>query len=321
VVGLLIMFTVPFRVSAQACCSGGIPLGGSLGLGAADSKSLQVLLTYDHNIINDLVSFLELLDDQTRSRSTHSSLLEINYGLNRRLSVAGVFSYIRQSRSIEAFGGHKDITSTQGLGDVVFLLKYRLTNPEKDSNIDLIIGGGPKFPTAKTNFTNNQGLLLSADMQPGSGSIDGIFWAYFFKGQFLNNPNLGLASVATYRYSGENKNYFNTQTYRFGNELQLNIGLNYNLFIKKPVDVFTFFRYRLQSEDLVDGGVFPSSGGEWVYAIPGVNINFSPWITTRISGDFPVYRKLEGTQLTTSYKLTIAFQFNIPLNRNELFIY
>ncbi len=90
---------------------------------------------------------------------------------------------------------------------------------------------------------------------------------------------------------------------------------------KEGKSVFTFLRYRKQSEDLIDGGVFPSSGGEWVYAIPGVNITFSPWLTSILSADFPLYRKLEGTQLTTSYKITVALLFNIPFNKNELYIY
>jgi hypothetical protein len=177
VLGVLFIFAAPFGSAAQTCCSGGVPLGGSLGLGTAESQSLQVLVTYDYNAINDLVSFSERLDDDTRSRTTQSSIIEINYGL-----------------------------------------------------------------------------------------------------------------------------YYST-------------------FVKRPVDFSTFIRYRKQTEDLIDGGVFPSSGGQWVYAIPGVNISFSPSWLFRLSGDVPLYRKLDGTQLTTSYKITAALLFNIPLSKNELFIH
>jgi hypothetical protein len=319
VVGALLIFAFTFRGTAQTCCSGGVPLGGSLGLGTAESQSLQVLLTYDYNAINDLVSFSEQLDDDTRSRTTQSSIVEINYGLNNRFSLTGVVPFIRQTRAIHAYSG-EDFTATQGLGDMVFLVKYRLINPENISEIDWVIGAGPKIPTAKTDFTNNQGLTLPADMQPGSGSLDGIFWSYFLKSRFLKNPNLGLAAVTTFRYSGANKHYNETQTYKFGNEFQFNLGLNYSFFAKWPIDVFTFLRYRIQAEDIIDGGVFPSSGGEWVYAIPGMNIHFSPNWSFRLSGDIPVYRKLEGTQLTTSYKITAAVLFNIPFNRNNLII-
>jgi hypothetical protein len=202
---MLLMLVFPVFLNAQTCCSGGVPLGGSLGLGAADSKSLQVLLTYDYNAINDLVSFSEELDDDTRSRTTQSSIIELNYGLNQRFSVTGVVPFIKQTRTIQTYNGSEDFTATQGLGDVVFLAKYRLIHPEKTPELDWVIGAGPKFPTAKTNFTNNQGLVLPADMQPGSGSLDGIFWSYFLKSRFLKNPNLGLAAVTAFRYSGRIK--------------------------------------------------------------------------------------------------------------------
>jgi hypothetical protein len=317
-VGLLFLLALSWRGSAQTCCSGGVPLGGSLGLGSADSKSLQVLATYDYNAIHDLVSFSEELEDDTRSRTTQSSIIELNYGLNQRFSVATVIPFIRQTRTIQAFSG-EDFTSAQGLGDMVFLIKYRILPFEKSPNFDWIVGAGPKFPTGRTDYRNNQGLTMAADMQPGSGSFDGIFWSYFLKSRFMKNPNLGLLGVTTFRYSGENKNYNTTQTYRFGNEFQAGLGITYSLFLKWPVDVSTLIRYRSQSEDLIDGGVFPSSGGQWVYFIPGLNINFSPVWSFRLSGDVPLYRKLDGTQLTTSYKLTAAVLFNIPFNRKSLF--
>ncbi|GET24375.1 hypothetical protein [Prolixibacter sp. NT017] len=317
-VGFLFLLAVSWGGSAQTCCSGGVPLGGSLGLGSAESRTLQVLLTYDYNAIHDLVSFSEELDDDTRSRTTQSSIIELNYGINQRWSFAGVVPFIRQTRTIQAFSG-EDFTSAQGLGDVVLLVKYRILTFEMSPDFDWIIGTGPKFPTGRTDYRNNQGLTMAADMQPGSGSFDGIFWSYFYKSRFLKNPNLGLFGVTTFRYSGENKNYNTTQTYRFGNEFQAGLGLNYSLFLKWPVDVSTLLRYRCQSEDLIDDNVFPSSGGQWVYVIPGVNINFSPAWSFRLSGDIPVYRKLDGTQLTTSYKLTAAILFNIPFSRKKLF--
>lgn len=316
----LLMLAAPVFLKAQTCCSGGVPLGGSLGLGAAESKSLQLLVTYDYNTINDLVSFSELLDDDTRNRTTQSSIVEINYGLNKRFSFTGVVPFIRQTRTIQGFEGNENFTAVQGVGDAVFLVKYRLINSEKTSNIEWAIGIGPKIPTAKNNFTNNQGLVLPADMQPGSGSLDGIFWSYFQKNHLFKNPNLGLAAVTIFRFSGKNKNYNTTQTYQFGNEFQFNLGLNYSFFAKRPVDIFTFFRYRRQTEDLIDGGVFPSSGGRWIYAIPGININFAPGFSFQLSGDIPVYRKLDGTQLTTSSKITAAVLFNIPFKKDTLFM-
>lgn len=313
---LTLFFANPAALLAQTCCSGGVPLGGSLGLGAAEGKSLQVLLTYDYNAINDLFNSSEQLEDDTRSRTTQSSIIEINYGLNERWSLTSVVPFVRQTRTIQAFMG-EDFTAVQGIGDLVVLAKFRTFKPERFSNFDLVVAAGPKLPTARTDHVNNQGLTLAADLQPGSGSVDAIFWSYFQKSRFLNNPNLGLVGVSAFRYSGTNNDYNGTQTYQFGDEFQFSLGLNYSLFLTRPLDVFTFVRYRSQTKDHIDGGVLPSSGGKWVTAMPGVNVFLASNWSLRLSGDIPIYRKLEGTQLTTSYKLTAALLFNIPFKGNN----
>lgn len=180
-----------------------------------------------------------------------------------------------------------------------------------------MIGAGPKFPVARTDLRNNLGLALPADMQPGSGSLDGIFWSSFRKGRFLD-LNFGWTAVGVFRYSGMNNNYNNSQTYRFGNEFQLSMGPDYTFFVNDlPFNVYAFLRFREQGADLIDGNIFPSSGGQWVYAITGFNFQFTPRWALRLSGTLPLHRAVEGTQLTTSHKLKMAVQFNIPFNNNR----
>lgn len=304
-------------LNAQACCSGGVPLGGSIGLGSAEYRSFQFLLTYDYNSLQTLVDISDILNDHTRRRTTHSSIAEINYGISDRLTITGIVPFIRQERRIQSFGGTEDITVVNGLGDALFLLKLRLLNTISNPDLEWIVGIGPKFPTGRTNHVNKEGLILVADMQPGSGSLDGILWSYFQKsGIFI--PNMSLLAVTTFRYSGANKTYNSTQEFRFGNEFQFSLGLNYNLFAKWPIDIFSFIRYRNQSEDLIDGNTFPSSGGQWAYVIPGMNISFTPEFSFRFSGDVPVYRKLAGTQLTTTYKLTVAVLYNFSTRKRTI---
>jgi hypothetical protein len=300
----------------QACCSGGVPLGGTLGLGTADYKTFQFLLTYDRNVLNDLMSNSTLLKDDTRSRLTNSTLLEVNYGINKRWAVAAVLPFVRQERIIKGFEGKEDFTFTQGLGDVMLLLKYRILNPETTPFMEWVVGGGPKLPTGQTDFLNNDGLTLPADMQPGSGSLDGMFWTFFQKSKFPIKP-MSLVMVSTFRKSGKNNGYNGNQVYQFGDEFQANLGINYNFFAKWPIDIFAFGRYRSQTVDLIDGNVFPGSGGKWVYVIPGFNVSFIPDLSFRASADLPVYRNLSGTQLTTSYRYTLAVFYNFNPHKKK----
>ncbi len=307
------MLMFPFISIGQACCSGGVPLGGSLGLGTAAKRSLQVLVTYDYNNLSDLMDGSEYLGDNTRQRVTQSALLEINYGLSERWGIAGVLPYIRQERIIKSSVNPDDFSKAQGMGDALLLLKYRLLNSEFPSQWEWVAGAGPKLPSGRTDHTGNNGFVLAADMQAGSGSFDGILWSYLQRSRFLTN-NLSVAGVTMYRYSGNHKRYNRSQTYRFGNEFQASLGLNYSVFAYWPVTFFNFLRYRSQTPDLTDGAVFPGSGGKWIYTIPGVNIDFSKSHSLRLSVDIPLYRKLDGTQLTTSWKFTAALLFNISGN-------
>lgn len=307
---VLVYLVSPLLIFSQTCCSGGVPLGGSFGLGTAEQNSLQFLLTYDYNALNTLVDISTKFDDKTRSRITQSTILEINYGINQRFTLTGLIPIIYQERKIQTFDASIDVTSTRGLGDMVLLLKYRMLDKIKYPNLEWVIGGGFKFPNGKTDHTNNIGLILPADMQSGSGSLDFLYWMFFQKNNFIF-PKLSLLSVTTYRLNGTNKNYNHSQEFKFGNELQFSLGLNYNFYAKWLIDIFSFVRYRNQDIDLIDGNMFPSSGGQWVYFIPGASIKFSSKLSLRLSGDIPIYLKLKGLQLTTSYKFSAALLFNI----------
>lgn len=315
---ITLLFAVITNYSlGQACCSGGVPLGGTLGLGTADYKSFQFLLTHDRNIINDLMSNSTLLKDETRSRMTTSTLLEVNYGINERWAVAAVLPFVRQERIIKGFEGQEEFTATQGVGDIMLLLKYRILNPETTPLMEWVVGGGPKIATGKTDFVNNIGLTLPADMQPGSGSLDGMFWTFFQKSKFPIQP-MSLVMVSTFRKSGKNNDYNGSQVYQFGDEFQVNLGVNYNFFANWPIDIFAFGRYRSQTVDMIDGNVFPGSGGKWVYVIPGFNISVIPDLSFRASVDLPVYRNLYGTQLTTTYRYTMAVFYNFNPNKKNI---
>lgn len=314
-----LLFSLCFNLTpnysfSQACCSGGVPLSGVLGigLGSTDYKSLQLMLTYDYNNLSTLMDGGQILEDQIRQRTTNSTILEINYGLSKRISLTALLPYIKQSRSINSFGGSTSVTSTKGIGDGLILMKYRLLDPLKVPGVDLVIGGGIKFPTGKTNSVNEDGFILVADMQAGSGSLDGIFWFYYQQTNFMI-PNLSLISVTTYKVSGTNNSYNSSQNYKFGNEFQTNLGFSYSLFARVPISLFSFFRYRTQKIDLIDGNTYSGSGGKWAYLIPGVNIDISPAFSLRVSVDLPLYRKLNGTQLTTTYKITSSLLYRFPL--------
>jgi len=193
------------------------------------------------------------------------------------------------------------------LGDALLLFKYELISLTIVNQTQLAIGAGPKIPTGKSDITNN-GILLPADMQPGSGSWDVVLWGYFSKG-FVPDLPLNIFSAVSYKINSSNERFNNSEAgYKFGNEFVASIGAGFRT--DTILDYSFSFRFRATSQDQFDNEPVPNTGGYWLYAVPGINIKITEPLTARVAGQIPVYRYLQGTQLTTSYTLSVSMFFN-----------
>lgn len=210
-------------VLSQTCCSGGVPVSSNLGLPSAESKTLQLNLSYDLNNLNTLKTEREIIDDQTRKRTTQSILLEVGYSLTDRLSVDAFFSYVRQERIING----NNLTFTEGIGDMVFLFKYQLMN-EKKNKSNLFLGIGSKLPVGASDLKNNNGITLNADLQPGSGALDWIGWGQWSKTVDVR-PSMQIVSTLIFSHKGVNNNYLGDSEYQFGREWSWSLGISLSL--------------------------------------------------------------------------------------------
>jgi hypothetical protein len=95
----------------------------------------------------------------------------------------------------------------------------------------------------------------------------------------------------------------------------INLGTNYQS--EAPVNFSAMLQFRTTRRDLFEKQAITNTGGQWVYLVPALNLKLVSPIAIRLNAHIPVHRKLNGTQLTSSYKLSIAlfYQFN-PENRN-----
>lgn len=301
----------------QACCSGGVPISSNLGLGTKESGSLQVQLTYDFNTLTDLWAVNQKLNDESRIRNTHSLLLETSYDINQAFSISGLFGLVRQERKIITQNGGEDLTINQGIGDGIFLFRYNLFHQKPDAAFQAIVGVGPKIPFGRANFTDDNGITLPADLQPGTGAWDGIIWSnLIYSGLF--NPNFSIMANSTYRITTTNTRYNARQRYKFGNEFQVQLAIKQRINVGKLLlDPILSAQFRTVAPDQVDENIFSNTGGSWIYLRPGTSVSLSPNSSFRIMGDLPIYRRLEGTQLTTTYKLAISFYHTLSLKKKN----
>ena len=160
----------------------------------------------------------------------------------------------------------------------VFLLKYAF--PEVFGSTTLLnVGLGTKAPLGKSDATRENGILHTADLQPGSGAWDGIGWLSASK-KLGFRPSASLIASFTYRLTGKNAKYLgNSATYKFGNSIQSNLGYTDQFLISNIlVNSGLIFKYRKSGKDKIDGSEIPNTGGEWVFVRPEIGVQISPSI-------------------------------------------
>lgn len=308
----LIVLLGSLELKGQTCCSGGTPLTGNLGIRDIDSNTIYFQISYDYNFLNDLYNGTNKLMDDSRERVTQTILLQTVYPFSDKFSVNALFTYVGQERTIFSEIG-TNITRTNGLGDVVLLGQYTVLSNLKRS---LVIAAGPKLPVGRFDATDDEfNLVVSPDLQPGSGSLDGIIGLSFSEGHLFTVSGLSLFTTIGYRLTTPARRFDGDDKYRFGNESMLSVGLTKNFLINRMgIIPMVNLRYRNTASDRIGELDVAGTGGDWVYLVPGVNIELSNSLSFNASAELPIYRNLDGTQLTTSYRFNFGLGIKIFKN-------
>lgn len=294
----------------QACCSAGTPFIGSIEMSNPGSKWLNINLMYNHNLLEDLYEGKTKVNEDLRERISRSFLLQLDYGLTSRISTSVMFSFIRQERTITESDGNKNSVETSGIGDILVLLKYNLLQFDLFNKWELTAGAGVKFPVGNSELKSN-GILLPADLQPGSGSYDFLLNLYGSKRYIFEMPFHSYFSLS-YKINGENNRFGEGQNYRFGNEFISTVGVIYET--GNVVSVALEGKYRHTARDEFLNQNLENTGGDWLYIKPGINISVTGDLLVKLASELPVYRNLDGIQLTTTYLFSTQVQYALSLN-------
>lgn len=309
IVLLCLAFSLHFYSKAQTCCSGGIPLSNNIGLPTLSKGSFQIGVNYDYNNLNTLNFGKETLNDNSRLRTTQSILLNLNYSILNNFSIEGLLTYVNQQRKITQFG-NENLDETSGIGDAVLLAKYKFET-KKVQNLEFNIGIGAKIPLGSTNETSSEGIVLNADLQPGSNTWD-IIYLVSLKKSFDLRPSFNVSGRIFYRVTGINNSYYGNTTYEFGNEFLSFLSIS-DLFVafKTLVSPSLSLKYRKAVKDELDGIQLDNTGGRFVSLIPNLAINITPNITFSTKAELPIMSNVKGTQLTPTYRITTGLVFRI----------
>lgn len=313
IVSIVFILILSATVQAQTCSCAGAPLLGTQSAGASGQGNILIGLTHEFNQITNLYTGTTRLSNNSVERYTQSTLLEINAGLTDRLSLSGTFSFVQKNREsgISNPGG-STVSTTNGIGDGVMLLRYVVSQQSLWNRFHLAVGAGAKAPLGSTSLRTPGGLHFNADMQLGTGAWDGVFWSMAGL-SLLPRSTMNLNWINSYRVTGTNERFTENDNYRFGDEYISNLSVSNSL-----NDRFSYavnLRYRSTTSDQRNEITMPNTGGKWLSIIPDLYIGFTERLSMKLSGQIPVYQELKGFQPTTTYALSASLFINF--NRNE----
>ena len=228
-------------------------------------------------------------------------------------SVAASLPYIKRSEDITFEIRDFDNLSSQGIGDLLLQANFVLL--QKNAH-QLMLSGGIKLPTGSNSEKNEFSFDLPADLQPGTGSTDFVIASLYEINNIINgNFHLNFSAVA--RLNGEGERFDGRQSYSFGNAFLFIAGINYEQLLKRSYLIPSLnLSYRRTYADRINGAIAPSTGGDWISLVPGLAY-YRSGFKAFLSAGIPVFRYLEGTQLTTTYRVYFQLQYTLK-TRNEV---
>ena len=309
---LLLIVFVTFLLQdifPQACCTVGTSISSGVERSVIKHKHLSAAFSFQNNILNNTYQNTNKIDDPLNRKSSVADFtLELEYGIAERVSVLLVGGYTNKSRTTTitdpAINSSEEITFTgNGFTDIVILGKYEIVVPDIVLPLGATIGAGAKLPTGSYTLEEN-GTRLSIDLQPGTGASDLLLWGHI--NYTFPIPRISINANALYRYTGTN-----IINYRYGDEVLASVNGTYA--IADFLAINLQLRGRYSDRDYWDGRFLPSTGGTYIDLTPSliyVEGNFN----LRVLAQFPLYRNVEGIQLTVSEKLGAEMRYLFDLN-------
>jgi len=240
----------------------------------------------------------EVPDPSNQDVFVFAQVFAVPVRINSDTVFTAVTRVLHKQLSFTAPGSSRQQLSDTGLGDTTLLVKRRFyVDNFQGGGIQLALVGGVKLPTGDDNQRDNQGNLLPAGLQLGTGSVDVSVGLVFtaFKGR------IGFNSSFLYQFNNESNGF------QFGDETKVNLAFGYRLFPKQ----YTSFQDKVlnaylevntvvsQRASLNDQNV-PDSGGTTVFLTPGIQAVLHPRFLVEAAFQIPVVQELNGTQLAFS---------------------
>lgn len=226
-------------------------------------------------------------------RSMEKYQLTLRTGIFENFDARLIIPYFDKEMKRKSF--KEDFTdSNSGIGDIKLISRYRILSQKEKDPFNLAFGAGLKMPTGKSDEKEN-GKTLPGFLQTGSGSWDPIIeiGAHKVMGRHWLSSYLMYLMTTEGELGDRDFERPDVFKYNFAYAYALtnlfDLGLELNGVIKGKAEL--------------DGKKLDNTGGHTVYLTPGVHFKFYKGMHFDVCVPIPVYRDLNGTQLSEDYRI------------------
>ena len=288
----------------QTCCTGGVPYLGVFRIPNLSQNQFGMNISYSHNRNDELIINRDLVSDNSYKRLVNTILFQTDYAFSDKISASIVLPYIIQSEQVQLSTNSQKIWN-RGLGDIS--IWGSLVGAIRRSNYALSLA--LKTPNGETNGVDPEtGIKYPLSFQTGTGSWDVILYMYNEVPLDKKKRFYWINQLST-KINSKGNQFKAHPGYRFGHVFQYFTSGSFRWVMGEFLaNAFLGASFQKRLKDSFQGGFEnENTGGDWIFLNLGYNHRFNPKFSFGLSGAVPVYRKVNGLQLTTSK------QFNFTL--------
>ncbi len=308
----IVFFCVPLQKLHAQCCAAGNPAGIGFSSGICKEKSMDISLFYQHSFSDTYYQGNKATDFKYIDNSyyNYTSLL-LNYGLFQNLNISADIGFFFDKTQKFDFGdGSKFNRKSSGIGDASLGLQYNLYLDDKYS-FTLIPGFKISLPAGQ--FDQKDGaVILPIDIQPSSGNFKYEIAVSLVKRIY---QDFILLSANTFEFSQRIKT--DRTNYKYGNLYNFSLIGIYNF--SQRTSAFIQFRnqFREKSSDK-DSKLIESTGGYVLFFTPQLSFNIFDDLSVSLQYEIPLYKNMNGIQLTNNYAFGLRISKSIGFGSNVL---
>jgi hypothetical protein len=298
---ILLLLLISCKSFSQ-CCSAGNPLGGDGSNEGLNKNELKLFTSFKYSLSKNYYHLDAPYDIPNVEKSYYDyQNISFTYGIFSRLSVYTELGYFFSKTQEVKLTNDQIIIQSKGLGDLGVSLRYMLLKTVKPVS-QLVISGGAKIPIGAFN-EEIDGAMVPISLQPSSGALK--FNAGIYYSRKRADLKFGWNSFLFFESSNTIDQGF--LIYKYGNLLQLSIAATYE--IQRKLNFIFNSKFEWRAHDLREKEMMiESTGGKVFFLNPQLVYAFKPGWSLIAMADIPVYKYVNGYQLTHSFSIQLGIR-------------